>query len=201
MHAAFWAGAAISFLALLAAAAVLPPSPGAPSRRLDVVGAVLLGAGLAGLLLALGEAETWGARSPLLWILAGAAIVVLVGWVLWESRVPLPLVDLRLARGRVAGSAHLAALLIGLSNYLLIAAIPILAQAPPAAGAGFGTSIVVAGLILLPFSLAAPSPAGSPGRSPIAPAPAWSCRWPHWSRAAPSCSSSWPAPSSGSCSS
>ncbi|HEY0403397.1 MAG TPA: MFS transporter, partial [Blastococcus sp.] len=154
LHAAYWTGAAISLLALLAAAAVLPPSPDAPSRRLDVVGAVLLGTALAGLLLALGETETWGWTSPLLWIVTAGAVAVLLGWLLWEARTPWPLVDLRLARGRVAGSAHVAALLVGLSNYLLLASIPILAQAPPAGGAGFGTSIVVAGLILLPFSLA-----------------------------------------------
>ena len=154
VHAAFWTGAAISLLAFVSAAAVLPSAPGAPSRRLDVVGAVLLGAGLAGLLLALGEADSWGLRSPLLWGLAAGAVAVLVGWLAWESRTPSPLVDVRLARGRVAGTAHVAALLVGLANYLLIAAIPILAQAPPEEGAGFGTSIVVAGLILLPFSLA-----------------------------------------------
>jgi MFS family permease len=154
VHAAFWTGAAISLTALVAAAAVLPGSPDAPARRLDVVGAVLLGAGLAGLLLALGEADTWGLRSPVLWILAGGAALVLIGWLRWESRTPSPLVDLRLARGRVAGTAHVAALLVGLANYLLLAAIPILAQAPVANRAGFGTSIVVAGLILLPFSLA-----------------------------------------------
>jgi MFS family permease len=154
LHAAYWTGAGISSLALLAAAAVLPPSPDAPSRRLDVVGAVLLGAALAGLLLALGEAEAWGWTSPLLWTVTAAAVLVLVGWLLWETRTPSPLVDLRLARGRVAASAHVAALLVGLSNYLLLASIPILAQAPVADGAGFGTSIVVAGLILLPFSLA-----------------------------------------------
>jgi len=74
--------------------------------------------------------------------------------VLWEVRTPLPLVDLRLARGRLALTAHTAALLVGLSNYLLLASVPVLAQAPAAARAGFGTSIVVAGLILLPFSLA-----------------------------------------------
>ena len=153
VHAAFWAGAAISFLALIAAAAVVPASPGAPARRLDVVGAVLLGAGLAGLLLALGESETWG-PSPLLWTVAGAAVLVLLGWLVWERRAPWPLVDLRLARGRVAASAHVAALLVGLSNYLLLASIPVLAQTPAGDGAGFGTSIVVAGLILLPFSLA-----------------------------------------------
>ena len=154
VHAAFWTGAAISFLALVAAAIVLPRSADAPARRLDVVGAVLLGAGLAGLLLALGESETWGAGSPRVWGLAGIAALVLAGWVRWESRTPFPLVDLRLARGRTAATAHVAAALVGLTNYLLLAAIPILAQAPADGGAGFGTTIVVAGLILLPFSLA-----------------------------------------------
>jgi MFS family permease len=153
VHAAFWTGAAISFVALLAAAAVLPPSPDAQARRLDVLGAVLLGAGLAGLLLCLGEGEVWGWTSPLLWLVAAVAVVVLLAWLFWESRSSSPLVDLRLARGRVAGSAHVAALLVGLTNYLLLASIPILAQAPEAEGAGFGTSIVVAGLVLLPFSL------------------------------------------------
>jgi MFS family permease len=132
---------------------VLPPSPDTPARRLDVVGAVLLGTGLAGLLLCLGEAEVWGWTSPLLWAVAAGSAGVLLAWLLWESRTPSPLVDLRLARGRVAGSAHVAALLVGLSNYLLMASIPILAQAPESEGAGFGTSIVVAGLILVPFSL------------------------------------------------
>ncbi|MBM7808933.1 MFS family permease [Geodermatophilus bullaregiensis] len=154
VHAAFWAGAAVSAAALVAAAVVLPPPAAAPRRRLDVVGALLLGAGVGGLLLALGEAGTWGWTSPLLWGLAGAAVVALVLWVLWESRTPEPLVDLRLARGRTALTAHSAALLVGLSNYLLLAAVPVLAQAPPADGAGFGTSIVVAGLVLLPFSAA-----------------------------------------------
>jgi MFS family permease len=154
VHAAFWTGAAISLLALVSAAAVLPAAPDAPARRLDVVGAVLLGAGLAGVLLALGEADTWGARSPVLWALAGGAVLVLAGWLWWETRTASPLVDLRLARGPVAGTANVAALLVGLTNYLLLATIPILAQAPEGHDAGFGTSIVVAGLILLPFSLA-----------------------------------------------
>ncbi|SFO72475.1 Major Facilitator Superfamily protein [Geodermatophilus dictyosporus] len=152
--AAFWAGAAVSAAALAAAAAVLPAPAAAPRRRLDVVGAVLLGAGLGGLLLALGEAETWGPASPRLWALAAAALAALALWVAWELRTPEPLVDLRLARGRVALTAHSAALLVGLSNYLLLAAVPVIAQAPPAEGAGFGTSIVVAGLALLPFSAA-----------------------------------------------
>ena len=152
IHAAFWTGAAISLAALLAAAAVLPPSPSAPPRRLDVVGALLLGGGLAALLLALGDAEAWGWTSPLLWGLVAGSVLALAGWARWETRTASPLVDLRLARGRTALSAHSAALLVGLSNYLLLASVPVLAQAPVAGGSGFGTSIVVAGLVLLPFS-------------------------------------------------
>jgi predicted MFS family arabinose efflux permease len=154
VHAAFWAGAGVSLAALLASAVVLPPSPASAPRRLDVVGAVLLGGGLAVLLLALGQAEVWGWTSPLLWALLAGSLVALAVWVVWESRTPFPLVDLRLARAGAAGTAHAAALLVGLANYLLLASVPVLAQAPPADGAGFGTSIVVAGLALLPFSLA-----------------------------------------------
>jgi MFS family permease len=154
VHAAFWAGAAVSAAALAASAAVLPPSVAAPRRPLDVAGALLLGAGAAGLLVALGQAETWGWTSPLLLATAGGSVVALGSWVLWEARTPHPLVDVRLARGRVAFSAHSAALLVGLSNYLLLTAVPVLAQAPASPGAGLGTSIVVAGLVLLPFSAA-----------------------------------------------
>jgi MFS family permease len=154
VHAAFWAGAAVSFAALVASAAVIPSSHITSSRPLDVLGAVLLGAGLAGALLALGEAEAWGWTSPVPWVLIVGSALMLVCWALWELRTPSPLVDLRLARGRIAATAHSAALLVGLSNYLLLASVPVLAQAPRAGGPGFGASIVVAGLALLPFSAA-----------------------------------------------
>jgi MFS family permease len=152
VHAAFWAGAAVSFAALLASAAVLPASTIPASRPLDVLGAVLLGAGLACALLGLGEVEVWGWRSPVPWALFTGGAVLLACWALWELRTTAPLVDLRLARGRVAATAHSAALLVGLSNYLLVASVPVLVQAPRAGSSGFGASIVVAGLALLPFS-------------------------------------------------
>ncbi|SDG27986.1 MFS transporter [Klenkia brasiliensis] len=154
VHAAFWAGAAVSCAALVAAAVVLPPARRGTPRPLDVVGAVLLGAGLAGVLLALGEAGTWGWASPLTWGLVAAAVLVLAGWARWELRAPAPLVDLRLARGRVAVTAHSAALLVGLTNYLLLVSVPVLVQAPSVGGPGLGQSVLVAGLALLPFSAA-----------------------------------------------
>jgi MFS family permease len=153
VHAAFWAGAAVSAAAFVAAAAVMPASLVPSSRPLDVLGALLLGAGLAGALLVLGEAGVWGRTAPVTWALGIGSAGLLVCWALWELRTPSPLVDLRLARGRVAATAHSAALLVGLSNYLLLASVPVLAQAPRGAP-GFGASIVVAGLALLPFSAA-----------------------------------------------
>jgi MFS family permease len=150
--AAFWFGAAVPALALAAAAVVFPPSPARPARRLDVVGALLLGAGLAAGLLVLSEGGSRGWADPLLLVVLAAAVLLLAGWALWELRTPAPLVDLRLARGRVAAVAHTAALLIGLANYLFLASVTLLAQTPRSSGYGFGASVVVAGLVLVPFS-------------------------------------------------
>lgn len=154
VHAAFWFGAGASALAIGAAALVYPASPDVPPRRLDVAGAVLLGVALTAGLLALGEAEHWGWGSPAVLGLFAVAVVTLVGWVAWQLRADAPLVDLRLAGSRTAATAHGGALLVGVANYLLISSVPRLAQEPTSTGYGFGTSIVVAGLVLLPFSAA-----------------------------------------------
>jgi len=154
VHAAFWFGAAAAAGAIVAAAVVYPPAPEVPPRRLDVAGALLLGTGLATGLLALGEAETWGWTSPAVLGLTLVAVLTLLAWVRWQLRAATPLVDLRLARGRTAATAHAAALLVGLANYLLLSSVPRLAQTPTSTGYGFGTSIVLAGLVLLPFSVA-----------------------------------------------
>jgi len=51
--------AALSVAALVAAVAVLPESPSRPPR-IDAGGAIMLGAGIAGLLLVLTEGPDWG---------------------------------------------------------------------------------------------------------------------------------------------
>jgi MFS family permease len=153
VHAAFAFGGIVAALALVAGSLALPPSPDVPARRLDVLGAVLLGLGLACGLLALGEGERSGWTSPRLIALGIVCVVALAGWVAWALRARTPLVDLRLARGRTAATAHIAALLVGVANYLLLASVPLLAQTPTSTGYGFGASAVVAGLLLLPFSV------------------------------------------------
>jgi MFS family permease len=154
VRAAFWFGAGASLLALLGTVRVFPPSPDVPSRSLDFTGAVLLGVGLAAALLVLSEGEAWGWTSTPLLLLALLSLIAGAGWVLWELRSAAPLVDVRLALRRKAATAHAAALLAGLGMYLLVASVARLAQTPTTTGYGFGATVVVAGLILVPFSLA-----------------------------------------------
>ncbi|MFD3456363.1 MFS transporter [Streptomyces sp. NPDC058691] len=154
LYAGFWFGAAVSVLALVAAVVVLPPSPRRAAPRLDVPGAVLLGAALAGLLLALSEAELWGWHSVRLLVLAGICLLLLGVWVVHELRTAQPLVDLRLTRNRTVLTANVTALVAGLGMYLLLSLVTRFAQTPHEAGYGFGASVAVTGLVLLPFSLA-----------------------------------------------
>ncbi|MGF1427128.1 MFS transporter [Kitasatospora sp. LaBMicrA B282] len=153
IHAAFWFGALISALALLLAALVLPGSRHRPAHPLDALGAVLLGLALAGLVLALSEGEDWGwASGRLLGVLAAAA-VLLVLWVRHELRTAHPLVELRALRNRMVLTADVAGLVAGVGMYLLMSLVIRYVQTPTSAGYGLGESVVVAGLVLLPFSV------------------------------------------------
>jgi MFS family permease len=154
LYAGFWFGAAAAAAALVAAAVVLPPSPRRAGSKLDAPGAILLGAALGGLLLALSEAEVWGWHSPRLLVLAGISVLLLGAWAVHELRTAQPLVDLRLTKDPSVLTAHVTALVAGVGMYLLLSLVTRFVQTPRTAGYGFGASVAVTGLVLLPFSLA-----------------------------------------------
>ena len=154
VHAGFWFGAIVSGAAFAAAAAVLPPTSVRAGQKFDIVSALLLGTALAGLLLALSEAERWGWASSRLVAVAATSLVLAAAWVAHELHTPHPLVDLRLIRNRSVLTADATALLAGVGMYLLLATVVRFVQTPVSAGYGFGSSVVVAGLVLLPFSAA-----------------------------------------------
>ncbi|MFC7642353.1 hypothetical protein ACFQX6_16405 [Streptosporangium lutulentum] len=158
LHAAFWFGAAVSSLALAVAALVVPSSAHHPPRRLDVSGAVLLGAALAGLLLAVSEGGSWGWTSARLVIAGAVSLAGLAGWVLLELRRTHPLVEVRLLRLRTVFTADVTVLLTGVGFYLLVSLVTRFVQTPLGSGYGLGASTSVAGLVLLPFSAAASPP-------------------------------------------
>ncbi|MGI5140265.1 MULTISPECIES: MFS transporter [unclassified Streptomyces] len=151
-HASFWFGAAVSGIALISAVVVLPHTRHLAPRRLDAVGAILFGAVLGGLLLALSEGESWGWTSPTLISVCAASLACLAVWIVYELRTGQPLVDLRQLRNRVVLTADLMGLVAGMGMYLLLSLVTRLAQTPAGPAHGFGVSVVVAGLILLPFS-------------------------------------------------
>ena len=153
LYAPFWFVAGLSALALAASAAVLPPSPDR-LPRLDAAGAVLLGAGIAGLLLVLAEGPGWGWASAATLACAVVSAALLAAWAGWELRARRPLIDLRLLRRRPVLAANVTAFGVAVGFYPLASLVVRFVQTPPAAGYGFGASVLVAGVMLTPFSLA-----------------------------------------------
>ena len=150
-RAGFWFGAGVTGLGFVLAWVTVPSVADRPAVRLDWVGAVLLGTGVAGILLALGQAEAWSSGLVVGLVAASAAVLAL--WFRQELRTAHPLIDLRLVRNRTVLTADLTGLLAGIGMYALISMITRFAQTPRSAGYGLGASIVVSGLLLLPLSI------------------------------------------------
>lgn len=152
--ASFWFGAGVVLVALFFAARVLPTGSHLDRARLDVLGAVLLGLGVAGLLLVLSQGRQWGWTSPEVLGIAVASPVLLVLWVRHENRSATPLIDLRLLRHGPVLVADLTALAAGIGVYLLMSSVSWLLQSPATGTAGgFGLSTLVAAGAMVPFSI------------------------------------------------
>ena len=153
--ASFWFGAALVAACFAVAARVLPGGGHLTRSPLDVRGAVLLGAGVAGTLLALSQGRQWGWGSPAVVALIVGSALLLALWPVHARRVPTPLVDLRLLRHRAVLVADVTALTAGVGVYLLLSTVSWLLQSPgDGTGAGFGHSPLVAACAMVPFSVA-----------------------------------------------
>ncbi|QIG44596.1 MFS transporter [Nocardioides anomalus] len=150
--ASFWFGAGVVVVALAVAARVLPTGRHLDRAHLDVPGAVLLGLGVAGLLLVLSQGRQWGWSSPEVVALAVLSPALLAVFVRHEQRAATPLVDLRLLRHGPVLVADLTALTAGVGVYLLMSSVSWLLQSP-ATGGGFGLSTLVAAGAMVPFSV------------------------------------------------
>jgi MFS family permease len=76
-----------------------------------------------------------------------------VGWVMVELRSREPLIDMAMMRVRGVWTTNLAAFLLGGGMYSSFIVFPQIAQLPKSTGFGFGASVVVSGLYLLPVAL------------------------------------------------
>jgi MFS family permease len=151
-RAAYWFGAITVAGALVLAAVVLPPHDAAPSRRFDVVGASMLSLVIIGISVVLSEGGGWGWTSARSLGVTVASVVLLAVWIPYELRCVEPLVSLRQVRNRSVLTADASGFLIAIAFYLLLPIIVVFVQIPPSAGFGFGASLVVSGLVLVPLS-------------------------------------------------
>jgi MFS family permease len=152
-RAAYWFGAITVGCALVLAAAVLPPRSDVTSRRLDTVGAALLSLVVIGLSVLLSEGGGWGWTSGRSLGIFGATAVLLAAWIPYELKFADPLVDLRQVRHRSVLTADVSGFFISVAMYILLPTLVVFVQIPVSRGYGFGASIVVSGLVLVPLSL------------------------------------------------
>jgi EmrB/QacA subfamily drug resistance transporter len=147
----FWIPMIVVAAVALLALRVVPPSPVRTPGRVNWAAAILLAGWLVALLLPLSQASAWGWGSGRTVGLFVVAVVLLIGWFVVELRSANPLIDMRLMRLPAVWTTNLAALLFGAAMFAVYAFLPRLMQIPPAAGFGFGASVTVSGLLMLPM--------------------------------------------------
>ncbi len=147
----FWIPMIVVAAVALLALRVVPPSPVRTPGRVNWLAAGLLAGWLVALLLPLSEASAWGWGSGRTVGLFATAAVLLAGWFTVETRSANPLIDMRLMRRPAVWTTNLAALLFGAVMFAVYAFLPRFMQIPSAAGFGFGASVTVSGLLMLPM--------------------------------------------------
>jgi EmrB/QacA subfamily drug resistance transporter len=148
----FW----ISLIALPVGWAVwrfVPPSPPVENARVDWLGAAVLSAGLAAILLGVSQAGDWGWGSPanVGAILGGLALLGVFVWA--ETRVKQPLIDMAVLSKPAVAFTNLTGFLIGIAMFSSFLVFPQFAQAPESTGYGFGFSVTAAGFLMLPTAV------------------------------------------------
>ena len=152
-HWLFWIPMIVMAAGTIAAHVVVPESRVRTPGTLSWAGIFLLSAWLVAGILAISEAPTWGwGSTSVIGLLLGTVILAVV-WVVVEARSEHPLIDMQMMRIPAVWTTNLVALLLGVGMYAVFAFLPEFLQTPKSAGYGFGVSITVSGLILLPASV------------------------------------------------
>ena len=150
----FWLPMMVTALAAIAALLLIPESPIRTPARLPLLPAVLLAVWLVALLLALSEGNVWGWTSPRILGLFAVAAAGMVAWIVIETRVPVPMIDMQMMRRRGVWTTNAVAFCVGFSMFAAFGFLPQFLQTPESAGYGFGASISESGRLLLPSAVA-----------------------------------------------
>lgn len=132
---------------------LVPESPVRVPGRINWPAAALMSIGISAILIAISQTAEWG------WISAKTGGLVLIGfafiaaWIAVEVRSDIPLIDMTMMRVRGVWTTNAAAFLLGAGLYASFVVFPQFAQLPTSTGFGFGASVVVSGLYLLPSTI------------------------------------------------
>ncbi|MGA2321810.1 MAG: MFS transporter [Solirubrobacteraceae bacterium] len=152
-HWLFWIPLVATLVAAVATWRFIPESPIRVPGRINWLAALLMTIGLSTVLLAISQTTAWGWGSPktIGMVLVGGAFTA--AWIGVEMRSRNPLIDTTMMRIRGVWTANLAAFLLGAGMYASFIVFPQFAQLPTSTGFGFGASVVVSGLYLLPSTI------------------------------------------------
>jgi MFS family permease len=152
-HWLFWFPFVVIVLSAAATWRWVPESPVRVPGRVNWLAAALMTLGISVVLLAISETTTWGWGSPKTLGVLAVGLLLCVAWVAVELHSREPLIDMAMMRVRGVWTTNLVAFLLGAGMYSSFIVFPQFAQLPTRTGFGFGASVVVSGLYLLPSAV------------------------------------------------
>ena len=152
-HWLFWFPLIVTVLAAVCTWRFIPESPVRSPGHVNWLAAALMTVGISCVLIAISETSVWGWGGTKTIGLFLAGVAVCAAWIAVEVHSREPLVDMTLMRLRGVWTTNLAAFLLGAGMYASFLIIPQFAQLPKSTGFGFGASVVVSSLYLLPAAL------------------------------------------------
>ncbi|MCL2534093.1 MAG: MFS transporter [Nocardiaceae bacterium] len=116
--------------------------------RIDLVGAILLGAGIAGILIAVSFGPSWGWTNggTLAYLIGGIAL--LIGWVVSARTIKEPLIDLDVLGKRPVLLTTISAGVVYGSSGLFTILLPMMVMTPALFGLGYGFGVDAEGFAL-----------------------------------------------------
>ena len=149
----FWMPLVAIVVAAFCTSRFVPESPVRVPGKINWLAAALMSSGISAVLIAISETTVWGWGSAKTLGLLVAGLLLCAAWVLVDARSREPLIDMGMMRIRGVWTTNLTAFLLGAGMYSSFIVLPQFAQLPKSTGFGFGASVVVSGLYLLPSTL------------------------------------------------
>ncbi len=152
-HWLFWIPLVVTLAAAFFAWRYIPESPVRSPGRVNWGAATLMAIGISSVLIAVAQTTVWGWTGTKTIGLMAFGLIFCLLWVWVEVHSSYPLVDMKMMRIRGVWTTNLAAFLLGAGLYSSFIVIPQFAQLPTSTGFGFGASVLVSSLYLLPAAL------------------------------------------------